>query len=194
MSEDAAAKRRARQTLINLLLSLAATSGLVVALVLAVPRTNESLIKPVDYISIGQTAASASDAAVLLPDVATLGPDWWANSARWSAGKGDGVATWYTGFVGPKNEYIALTQAFNSNPTWFAQFVKETSQTDSVTVSGVQFAIYTANEKHSPAKTKDYILAAKIGNDDILIYGTADQPTMQKFAQLVTDQIAKVYQ
>ncbi len=194
MSDDAAAKRRARQTLINLLLSLAATAGLVVAVVLAVPRTNESILQPVDYVAIGQAAADASNRPILLPPINELGDGWWSNSARWRNGSTDGVENWYVGFVGPKNEYVAITQAFESNPTWLAQFLKLTSPTDSLTVNGFEFTVHTADEKNDPPKTKDYVLAGKIGADDILIYGTADQTTMRKFAELVVAQISKVYQ
>ncbi|MEY4981103.1 MAG: hypothetical protein RL174_441, partial [Actinomycetota bacterium] len=48
MSDDAAAKRRAKQTVINLLLSLAATLGIVIVTVLAVPRDDSNRIQPVD--------------------------------------------------------------------------------------------------------------------------------------------------
>jgi hypothetical protein len=45
---DAAAARRARQTLINLLLSLLATVGVMVLLVLAVPRDDSNRVQPVE--------------------------------------------------------------------------------------------------------------------------------------------------
>ena len=49
---DSAAKHRAKQTVRNLLLSLLVSLGLVVAIVLGVPRDDSNLIQEVDYIAI----------------------------------------------------------------------------------------------------------------------------------------------
>ncbi|MFM5905095.1 MAG: DUF4245 domain-containing protein [Micrococcales bacterium] len=192
MSDDAAAKRRAKQTLINLLLSLAATSAIVLALVLAVPRSDTNLIKPVDYVSVAQSAATSSGKPVLVPEL--LGQDWWSNSARWNNSSVDGVANWYVGFVGPKNQYLGLTQAFDSNPTWMALKLGQTEFTGKTTIGGLVWEIYQNPEVSSPPKTMDYVMVTNQGADQIFIYGTASKTEFRQFAQLVQAQIAKIYQ
>ena len=192
MSDDAAAKRRARQTLINLLLSLAATSAIVLALVLAVPRSDTNLIKPVDYVSVAQSAAESSNKPILVPEL--IGQDWWSNSARWNSSSVDGVANWYVGFVGPKNQYLGLTQAFDSNPTWLALKLGQTQRTGSETIDGRLWEIFQNPEPGETPKTMDYVMVTSVGPDQIFVYGTAGIAEFKAFAALVQTQIDKVYQ
>ena len=121
MSEDSAAKHRAKQTLRNLVLSLIACLGLVLAIVLIVPRDDSNRIQPVDYKASASQAASASGEEILAPEIPQ---GWWANRTNWVANPADGVAYWKVGFVGPKNQWIGMTQAFDVNPTWIALLSK----------------------------------------------------------------------
>lgn len=104
--------------MINLALSLVATLGIVLVTVLIVPRDDSNRIQRIDYISAAATAEASSSLDLLTP---TLPDGWWANQARWSASAADGVKTWKVGFVGPKNQYVGMTQGFGVNPTWIAQ-------------------------------------------------------------------------
>lgn len=189
--EQRAAKRRAKQTLNNLLLSLAACSALVLGLVLIVPRDNSNRIQPVDYVAVAQTAAQSSQKPLIVPPL--LNSDWWSNSARWSAKPADGVAVWYVGFVGPKNQYVALTQAFDSNPTWLTLFLKESIVNGEKTIEGRKFTVYQSTVKNSPAKSKDYALVTEVNSDQIIVYGTATQAELEQFAALVAKQISTQY-
>lgn len=117
MSEDSAAKHRAKQTVINLALSLIATLGIVLVTVLIVPRDDSNRIKPVDYIAVATTAEASSKLNLATP---VLPDGWWANQARWNGTAADGVKTWKVGFVGPKNQYVGMTQGFGVNQTWIA--------------------------------------------------------------------------
>ncbi len=121
MSEDSAAKHRAKQTLRNLVLSLIACLGLVLAIVLIVPRDDSNRIQPVDYKAAAAAASSASGQQILAPE---LPQGWWANRTNWVANPTDNVAYWKVGFVGPKNQWIGMTQAFDTNPTWIALLSK----------------------------------------------------------------------
>ena len=188
---DAAAKRRARQTVTNLVLALGASVGLVVALVMIVPRDDTSLIKKVDYVSVANDASGSTGRSVIVPAIEN---DWWCNSARWNANPGDGTsASWYAGFVGPKNEYIGMTQTYDTNVTWLALQLSGLKKTGTLTTLGREWQVWQAKEPHVPAKTKDYLLAGAIAHDTILIYGTASEAQMKTFAAGVTDQISKVY-
>jgi hypothetical protein len=117
LSEDSAARHRAKQTVINLALSLIACLGIVIVTVLIVPRDDSNRIKPVDYIAAASTAEASSNLNLATP---VLPDGWWANQARWNGTAADGVKTWKIGFVGPKNQYVGMTQGFGVNPTWIA--------------------------------------------------------------------------
>ena len=62
---DSAARHRARQTVINLILALGASIGLVVTLVLIVPRDDSNRIKEIDYTAISQKAKADSSLEVI---------------------------------------------------------------------------------------------------------------------------------
>jgi hypothetical protein len=175
---DAAAKRRAKQTVINLALSLGASLGIVLVLILIVPRDDSNRIQPVDFTSIAMEAETSSGREIVAPK---LPQGWWSNSARWSAKPTDGVATWYVGFVGPKNQYIGLTQAFGVNPTWLAIELKDSAETGSVTIGESTWTIYEALEQSNPKKTKDFIMVLNNEPDAVLLYGTG---TSQDFESL----------
>lgn len=188
---DAAAQRRARQTVINLILSLAATVGLVLVMVLIVPRDDSNQIPHVDYRAVAADATSATGRPIIVPDI---GSDWWSNSARLSTKPNDGTdGSWYAGFVGPKNQYIGLTQTFKTNPTWVALQLSEKQQTGELKTGQRVWQVWQSLEKHVPAKTRDYMLLSGQGDDTFLIYGTASESEFKSFASNVSDLIDKVY-
>jgi hypothetical protein len=191
MSEDAAAKRRARQTVTNLVLALGASVAIVVALVLIVPRSDTNMIQKVDYISIAQDAADSTELPVVMPEIEA---NWWCNSARWSSQPGDGTkAAWYAGFVGPENEYIGFTQAFGTNETWLALKLSGLEKTGSVGDDKITWQLWTSPEKNVPAKSRDYTLVATVGTDTLMVYGTASEAAMKSFATHIGEQVRSLY-
>jgi len=122
VSDDSAAKHRAKQTVNNLVLALLASLGIVLVTVLAVPRDDSNRIQPVDYQASVAAAEASSKLDILAP---ALPQDWWSNRATWHGKTIDGVSYFETGFVGPKNQYVLVTQAFAVNPTWVALASKE---------------------------------------------------------------------
>jgi Protein of unknown function (DUF4245) len=181
MSEDAAAKRRARQTVNNLVLALIASLGIMLAIILIVPRDDSNRIQKVDYKSIALEAHGSSGKQIVAPE---LPAGWWANSARWSPKPVDGVQNWYVGFVGPKNQYIGLTQAFGINPTWLALQLKNNSKTGTQAIGNYTWDIYEATEPNDPVKTKDFMMVLNYNKQDVAImYGVAKP---QDFVDIAT--------
>jgi len=181
MSDDAAAKRRARQTVNNLVLALLASLGIMIAIVLIVPRDDSNRIQHVDYKAIAAEARASSGQQVVAPELPT---GWWSNSARWSPKPVDGVQNWYVGFVGPKNQYVGLTQAFGINPTWLAFQLKNDVKTGTQAVGSYTWDIYEAAELNNPPKTKDFSMVLNYNGHDIaIIYGIAKP---QDFVDIAT--------
>ncbi|MFM6971840.1 MAG: DUF4245 domain-containing protein [Rhodoluna sp.] len=182
MSDDAAAKRRARQTVINLVLSLAATLGIVLVTVLVVPRDDSNRIQPVDHIQIAAQVQKTTDLYLAAPK---LPKGWWSNAARFNPSPADGVATWYTGFVGPKNQYIGLTEAANPNPTWLVQQLEGATKTGVFSVGYRDWDIFESPQAHNPKKTKDYIMVMNFTKGEkiaVLLYGTGSLDDFAYFA------------
>ena len=189
MSEDAAAKRRAKQTVNNLILALLASLGVMLAIILVVPRDDSNRIQPVDYKSIAAEAAASSGQQILAPE---LPEGWWSNSARWSPKPADGVQNWYVGFVGPKNQYIGLTQAFGINPTWLAFQLKNSAKTGTQAVGDMTWDIYEALERGESPKTKDFMMVLNYNESDTaLIYGVAKPQDFVEIATAIQDKLPK---
>jgi hypothetical protein len=189
MSEDAAAKRRARQTVNNLVLALVASLGIMIAIVLIVPRDDSNRIQSVDYKSIAAEAHASSDKQIVAPE---LPSGWWSNSARWSPSPADGVQNWYVGFVGPKNQYIGLTQAFGINPTWLAFQLKNSAKTGTQAVGDYTWDIYEALEPSDPPKTKDFMMVLKYNETDTaIIYGVAKPQDFVVLAEAIQSKLTE---
>jgi hypothetical protein len=185
---DAAAKRRARQTLINLALSLTATIGVMVLLILAVPRDDSNRIQPVDYQGIAAEAANQAPSALLVP---TFPVDWYSNSARYRSSAQDGVSNWYVGFVGPNSEFLAMTQGFETNPTWIQFQLGANKPTGELRIDDATWIIFENPKQTTPPKSKDYLLLYEYGANAIFVYGVAPKQTLQEFAAQLTRLIAK---
>ncbi len=180
---DAAAKRRARQTLINLSLSLVASVGVVVLLVLAVPRDDSNRIQPVDYRAVAAEAAKEAPGEILVP---VLPVDWYANAARYRSSALDGVSNWYAGFVGPNSEFIAMTQGFEVNTTWMQLMLESNKQTGEVVLQGESWKIYESTRTSNPKKSKDYMMVLEYQGNALFVYGVAPIQQLEDFASQLT--------
>jgi hypothetical protein len=183
---DAAAQRRARQTLNNLLLSLAATVGVMVLLVLAVPRDDSNRVAPVDYVAIAEQAATETSGKLLIPSIPV---DWYSNAARYRSSAQDGVANWYVGFVGPNSEFIAITQGLDVNQTWIQLMLESNKPTGEVEISGQTWNIYESVRENNPPKSKDYMMVLEYGENAVFVYGVAPTEALEDLALQLTLQI-----
>jgi hypothetical protein len=176
---DAAAKRRARQTLINLLLSLGATIGVMLVLILAVPRDDSNRVQAVDYKELAAQAASQAPGPLLVPAIPV---DWYSNSARFRSATQDGVATWYAGFVGPNSEFIALTQGFDVNQTWLQIQLEANKPTEEVILGNSTWEIFESTKENNPQKSKDFLMVLEYDTNAVLVYGVAPRQQLEDFA------------
>lgn len=183
---DSAAKHRAKQTVINLVLALVATLGIVLVTVLVVPRDDSNRIKPIDYLAAAVAAEESSKLNIAAP--ANLPEGWWANQAKWSETAADGVKVWKVGFVGPENQYVGVTQAFDVNPTWVA-----------LQLTGFEKYVYTYGgdedwQFYQPGKNIDadpYLWVLEKDGMFISMRSTARTLELQEFAKLIESELTK---
>jgi len=186
---DSAARHRARQTIVNLVLALAASVALVVLIVTTLPRDESNRIKPVAYDSIVTQAASSSGL-----DLIKIKPleNWWCNLAQLNLSSSDAVPNFKAGFVGSNVKYLGYTQAFGGNPTWLAFQLKEKTLTGTFEYSNYTWNIYQSIVKNDPAKTMDYLMVLNYKDDDyVLLYGVADKNEYEAFAKEISDRLKK---
>jgi len=187
---DSAARHRARQTIINLVLALSASVGLVVVLVLIVPRDDSNRIKPIDYVGISQSAQSDTKLGIF-----TITPPnkWWSNNAVFNENPADTVKNFTAGFVGSDTKYIQYIQAFDTNPTWVALKLNGMTPTGEFTSEHFTWQIYKSIEQHDPARTNDYLMVLNYSDQDyVLLSGVAETSEYEFFAKAIDKKIAGV--
>lgn len=184
---SAAAERRAKQTVRNLIFSLVATLGLVILLVLGVPRDDSNRIAQVDYKQIAAEAEASLGFQVIAPDV----PDeWWSNAARLENDLG--VESWYVGFVTEDNQFIGLLHGFEVNPSWTALTLQGNWLEDEVEIAGRTWEIWPTLNPSNPPGTKDYAMLHAFGDSAVVIYGTASEEDFRVLADFVSRDIEEI--
>lgn len=180
------AQYRAKQTVRNLIYSLLVTLGLVIAIILGVPRDDSNRLQPVDYVSIAQSATETEGALVLAPEI----PEgWYSNAARLDQTLG--VRGWYVGFVTDENEFIGLSQAFETNPSWEAELLKTNFLEGEIELAGRTWEIWPTINPQTPAGTKEFALKHSYENSVVVIYGTADRSDFELVANAIAELLEK---
>lgn len=180
MTEDSAAKHRAKQTVVNLALSLGATLAIVLVAILVVPRDDSNRIQPIDYAAVAKAAKADSKQNLLTLE---LPQGWWVNQAKWSAKPADGVQNWKVGFVGPNNQYIGLIQAFGTNPTWLSLQTKDFEPNNDLKDTNQQWMRWIPG-KGIDADPTLWTLELPSG-DFVSLTGTATEKEFAIFANMV---------
>ncbi len=178
---SSAAERRAKQTVRNLIYSMLVTLSLTVVIVLLVPRDDTNRIQPVDYVGITQTVQASVDQTLIAPKLQT---EWWVNAAR--VEKDLGVETWYVGYITPDDQYIGLTQAFESNPSWLANKLQGNWLDVTVEIEGRTWEIWPTLLPSVPKGTKEYAMVHSFGEQAVVIYGTASEADFLKLATQIS--------
>ena len=135
---DKAAERRAKATVRNLIYSMLVTLGIVLLLILGVPRDDSNRIQPIDYQEIAISASNAEGYQALAPEI----PEGWYSSAA-RLDNTLGVRGWYLGFVTDDNQFIGLSQAFQTNPSWESEMLKTNILEGEIEISGLTWEIWS---------------------------------------------------
>jgi hypothetical protein len=172
-------KHRQRQTLKNLVLALAASLGVMLVLVLIVPRGNAPLGRDVDVAAVAAQAQPDFDDALAAPEL----PDGWrSNAAEVRSSDADRVTAWYVGYLTPGDEYIGLYQAAGANPSWVSTQLSRTLPSGSTTIGGLDWVVYDNRESDAEdLGNARYGLVAEAGGQTVVLVGTA---TPEEFAEL----------
>ncbi len=181
---SSASERRAKQTVRNLVFSMLATLGVVALIVLGVPRDDSSLIQKIDYLSVASEAESSLAKDVLSP---TIPPTWWSNAARIE--KQLGLDVWYVGFVTESSQFIALSQAFDSNPSWEADVLAGNAMTGTREIVGLTWEIYPTRTPSDPPSTKELAMLYRGESWTVVIYGTAAETDFEVLAEAIAMQL-----
>ncbi|MFC4241935.1 DUF4245 domain-containing protein [Gryllotalpicola reticulitermitis] len=178
---------RQRQTVNNLVYSLLATLGVVLIIVLMVPRSNPGTVgKPVDWNSVAAQGAGAEPAPLLSPE---LPKGWTANAAELRSGASDGIDDWHIGFISPSQQYVGLDQGFKANGTWATDQLDDIRATGSTTIDGVHWVVYDNRNGQSQSSDVTYGLVATHGVSTVVLSGTAKVAEFDTVARALAPQL-----
>ncbi|MEV6163334.1 DUF4245 domain-containing protein [Streptomyces sp. NPDC052052] len=125
------ASKRGKQTVRDMLLSMAVISAAAGLIYIFVPHDeNANPVKAVDYRVELLTARRAAPYPVAAPD--GLGKDWKPTSVRYDHQSG---ASWHLGFLDPEGKYVAVEQSTSPSKkyvTEVSQDAKNTGRTQQV--------------------------------------------------------------
>jgi hypothetical protein len=179
---------RSSQTTRNLVAALIATLVVVAVIIFAVPRGTPPEQDPLD---VSAAAARVSDSEGRIAIAPELPDDWTATRATID---GDGsLRTWLI-LTTPTDEevrgFLRIAQGFDADEAWPARVLSGAAPVGTVTIDGIEWDRYELD----PSRTENIsdALATVAGADTILIYGEADDATLEQVAGSVTDQVREL--
>jgi len=175
-------KRRANQTVRNLVGSLIASFAIVAFLLLVVVRPDPTP-ETIDYSAVAVEVSASLGTDVVTPVVP---PSWSANRAELT-GSG-GVDEWIVGFITDDDSFIALLQGFDANPTWLASALRSPGASDSVTIAGREWQRYDRRDDDD-AGLREFALVTETDTSTIVLYGTAADAAFAVLATAVAAEL-----
>ncbi|PZQ89898.1 MAG: DUF4245 domain-containing protein [Leifsonia xyli] len=174
------ARRRSNQTVLNLAIATVVSALAAIAIVWTVGLVDTgSRIDPVDFRAETAAAQSSFDNALVAPEL----PDSWQANRAWLDNSGD-VASWRIGLVTPNDQYIALVQTQDANPSWISAQVRGAKSGATVRIGGSDWTIYDRRDVDDPGNVA-YALVTVSGTTTIVLAGTADETAFEQLASAV---------
>jgi len=139
VSSQPSARRYALGSVPNMVRSLVVVLGIVLALIVMVPRTTSVPTPTIDVVAVAASAAASAGWAVSAPTALPAG--WVATSARYDTTNLP-APTWFVGYQTPEGTYAALSQARTSDPEWLAAVTGRGARTGERSIGGRTWAEY----------------------------------------------------
>jgi hypothetical protein len=177
---------RARKTINNLVYSLLATVGVVVLIVLVVPRSDQPIDRSVDWRTVTQEAQQTRQETLVNPD---LPDDWSSNYAEIRSTGTGGVASWNVGFVTPSQEFVGITQGFEADPTWLATQLNRSTASSVIAIGGLEWTVYDNRAEPDEFGNVHYALATEAGTSTVAVFGTGTIDEITLVAEAVAPQV-----
>lgn len=177
---------RSSQTTRNLVAALIATLAVVLVIIFAVPRGTPAAGEPIDVAGIAGRYGAAEDRTFIAPET----PEGWRVNAASVEGAAPRVWTIVYASEGDV-EFVRVAQGLDADEAWPARVLRGAEAADTVTIDGVAWVRYDIEDPSRAGNITD-ALSTVAGTDTILIYGTADDATLEQAAASLADDIQQL--
>ena len=181
---------RQRKTVNNLVLSLIVSLGLVLVIILAVPRGTGGWG---DYsVNVAEAAAAASEStgvSLVVPEVPST---WKAKQAELrESGSGD-ITYWYVGYTTENGAYAAVLQSVTAegvevDATWISQQFEGLEPTGRETLGGVNWSVYEYPERNPDETNVLFGAEGTLSSTTALVFGTDTSAVLRTLTAAVGD-------
>lgn len=182
---------KARKTVNNLVFSLLVSLGLVLVIVLVVPRgTDQWTQHSVDVAEAAEQNAPTVGQQLVAPEVPAT---WKAKQAALSGEQGSDILSWRINYTTENEAYATVVQALTKsgeqvNETWIGIQLEGQEPTGSETLGGLKWTVYD-HPKNDPRETNMVFgLQSQIGTTTLLVYGTDRPEVLRTLAAQVAEQ------
>ena len=187
---------RQRKTVNNLVFSLLVSLGLVLVIVLMVPRGTDTFSDHrVDVVALAEDAAPSAGRQLAAPDV----PEAW--KAKWAGLKKSGdVTLWQINYTTVDEatgveSYAAVVQAFTADGApvtedWITGQLEDQQPTGSESIGGIDWTVYDHTDRDPDESNMLFGLSGDWQGDAILVYGTDTPETLRVLASQVADSLS----
>jgi len=161
----------------NLVLSLLAVLGMVLVLVLMVPRVNSLSGPPVDVHASAVPVKKETGWPIV--EAVALPSGWTTTSARYVRTTG-GFMTWHAGYQTPSGTYVAVEQTQGPNREWVEAQTNRAPTEGTLEVAGRTWTKYVRD-----TKVQNSLLAPATSPTELttLVTGTASFEEMRVFIE-----------
>lgn len=180
---ESSRRHRTNQTTLNLVASLIVTVAVVVALVLVVVRPDPQAAPAVDFAQVAAELQPTIETPLVVPQL----PEGWSANAAELRTTG-GVTSWYVGLLTPDDQFIALVQGLDANPTWLITTLDQALATGTTEHGGLRWDVYDQRDTEEPGNHA-YALTTEAGGTTIVLHGTAADDEFATLAAAVAAEL-----
>ncbi len=166
----------------DMLISMAVIVGIVLVLLLLVPRPNEIPTR-----AINPQAAATGSAAQLgfTPAVPVLTPDWTVRAAGLQLKTTDDTTAWQLTYTTPSGTYAGVQQAENPTKAWESRQVTDGKEDGTETIGGLEWVVRSRLDRGTTSLVHR-------GDDGIttVVTGTANEADMTLFTTAVAAKLS----
>ncbi|MBT1035925.1 DUF4245 family protein [Canibacter sp. lx-45] len=174
-----------RKTVNNLVYSLLVTLGLVLIMVLMVPRgTGDYPSRNVDVVQLAQNATNTAGHPLAAPQMPA---GWLAKQAQLRHNKDTRTSYWYIGYTTPSNNYAAVAQGTTVDLTpaseaWVKTQLERKKQTGQEEFAGHTWRVYSHPKDSSDNSNVRYGYVTTIAGATLIVSGTASEAEVRELA------------